>query len=82
MLSDLGSALDIMRDSASQGVLTHAVLGQQGLITEAGYTEQAQSYKTMQDAATQAGNAENNASTFADITGAIKGVAAIATLFA
>src|SRR5580704_13717705 len=38
-----GSALDIMRDSASQGALTHAVLSQQGLITEAGYNEQATS---------------------------------------
>lgn len=76
-----GSALDLLRDSASQGALTHAVLGQQGLITEAGYTEQAQSYKTMQQAAIDAGNAENQASTFADITGAIKGVAAVASLF-
>lgn len=75
-----GSALDILRDSASQGALTHAVLGQQGLITEAGYTEQAQSYKTMQDAATQAGNAENDAADHAYITAGIKGAAAIATL--
>lgn len=79
--AESGSALDILRDSAAQGALTHAVLGQQGLITEAGYKEQAQSYETMQAAATQAGNAENQASTFADITGAIKGVAAIASLF-
>ncbi|WP_369723080.1 hypothetical protein AB8Z38_03065 [Bradyrhizobium sp. LLZ17] len=46
-----GSALDILRDSASQGALTKAVLGQQGLITEAGYQEQADSYKAMADAA-------------------------------
>jgi hypothetical protein len=32
-----GSSLDILRDSASQGAIAHAVLGQQGLITEAGY---------------------------------------------
>jgi hypothetical protein len=75
-----GSALDILRDSASQGALTHAVLGQQGLITEAGYTEQAQSYKTMQDAATAAGNAENDAAGFAQITSGIKMAASIATL--
>lgn len=77
-----GSSLDLLRDSAAQGALTHAVAGQQGLITEAGYQEQAQSYKTMQGAATEAGNAENDAATFSDITGAIKGAAAVATLFA
>jgi hypothetical protein len=33
--SEGGSALDLLRSSASQGALTHAVLGQQGLITEA-----------------------------------------------
>ncbi|MCX7313805.1 MAG: carboxylesterase family protein, partial [Alphaproteobacteria bacterium] len=43
-----GSALDILRDSASQGALTKAVLGQQGLITEAGYREEAKSYDVMQ----------------------------------
>ena len=79
--AESGSALDIMRDSAAQGALTHAVLGQQGLITEAGYNEQAASYKVMQGAANDAGNAENNAATFADITGAIKGMAAVASIF-
>jgi hypothetical protein len=34
-----GSGGDILRDSASQGALSRAVLGQQGLITEAGYKE-------------------------------------------
>jgi len=75
-----GSALDLLRDSASQGALTHAVLGQQGLITEAGYNEQAQSYKIMQGAANDAGNAENSAATFAEISGGIKAIAGIATL--
>lgn len=46
-----GSAGDILRASASQGALNRAVLGEQGLITEAGYTEQANSYRTMQSAA-------------------------------
>lgn len=78
--AESGSALDILRDSASQAALTHAVVGQQGLITEAGYQEQAQSYSIMQNAAIQAGNAENQASTFADISAGIKGVAAVATL--
>jgi hypothetical protein len=79
--AESGSALDLLRDSASQGALTHAVLGQQGLITEAGYNEQAQSYQNMSQAATTAGNAANDASTFADVTGIIKGVAAVASVF-
>ena len=35
----------------SRGALAKAVLGQQGLIPEAGYEEQAQSYQTMASAA-------------------------------
>lgn len=42
-----GSALDIMRESAAQGALTKAVLGQQGLIEEAGYEEQVASFALM-----------------------------------
>jgi len=78
--AESGSALDILRDSAAQGALTHAVIGQQGLITEAGYKEQAESAQNMEAAATQAGNAENQAATFAEITGGIKAVAGLATL--
>jgi hypothetical protein len=55
--------------------------GQQGLITEASYTEQAQSYQNMSKAAKLAANAEDEAATGADITAGIKGAAAIATLF-
>lgn len=76
-----GSALDIMRDTASQGALTKAVGVQQGLISEAGYDEQAKSYQVMSQAAHVAADAENKAADDAMITGAIKGVAAIATLF-
>jgi hypothetical protein len=70
-----------LRESASQGALTHAVASEQGLITEAGYTEQAQSYQTMQQAATAAGNAANDAAGFATATGILKGVAGIASIF-
>jgi hypothetical protein len=76
-----GSALDLLRDSASQGALTKAVAGQQGLITEAGYTEQAQSYQTMARAAQVAADAQDDAASAAGFTAAIKGVASIATLF-
>ncbi len=75
-----GSALDIMRDSASQGALAHAVASQQGLITEEGYKEQAQSYRNMASAAQVAIDAENNASFMSTITGGIKLAASIATL--
>lgn len=42
-----GSAGDLLRDSASQGALAKGVLSQQGVITEAGFDEQAKSYTTM-----------------------------------
>lgn len=80
--AESGSSIDLLRDSAGQAALTHQVVGQQGLITEAGYEEQAQSYQTMSAAATAAGNAENDAATFSDITGAIKGIAGVASLLA
>lgn len=76
-----GSALDLMRDSASQGALTKAVGEQQGLITEAGYDEQSKSFQNMSAAAHVAADAENQAADNAMITGGIKGIAAIATLF-
>lgn len=86
-----GSALDILRDSASQGAMTKAVLGQQGLITEAGYQEQADSYTLMSSAARMAAAGEmdiaNKTEDLANtqgigsfISGAIKGVAAIASI--
>lgn len=84
-----GSSLDILRDSASQGALTKAVAGQQGLIQEAGYDEQAQSYQNLSKAAgiavqedNLAANAADKAAEGADWTAAIKGIAGVATLFA
>lgn len=53
-----GSAEDILRDSASQGALNRAVLTQQGLITEAGYQEQGESYRFMTQASNIAAQAE------------------------
>lgn len=79
-----GSALDLMRDSASQGALTKAVAGQQGLITEAGYTEQAQSYQNLSKAAAfavqqdnLAADAADHAAEGADITAGIKGAGSV-----
>lgn len=76
-----GSALDLMRDSAREGALTHAVTTEQGLITEAGYKEQGDSYRNMSQAAQVAINAENDAADHAWITAGFKGVAAAASLF-
>lgn len=76
-----GSALDLLRDSANQGALAKATLAQQGLITEAGYEEQAQSYQLMSQAANQAASAADKAAQGADISAGIKAVAGIAALF-
>lgn len=80
--AESGSALDIMRESASQGAMARAVTGEQGLIQEAGFREQAQSYRNMAAAAQVAIDAENKAAQGATITGIIKGVGAVASLFA
>jgi hypothetical protein len=72
-----GSALDILRDSAGQGALTKAVAGQQGLITEAGYHEQEESFTNMQQAAILAEQEDKNAASaanFAGVGSAISGV--------
>jgi hypothetical protein len=66
-----GSALDIMRSNAQQGALQQAVTGQQGLITEAGYAEQQQSYNLMAGAANQAAGAEETAAKGEMIEGVI-----------
>lgn len=77
-----GSAIDLLRSSAQQGALTKAVAGQQGLIQEAGYKEQAESYANMSQAATIAGNAENDAAKGSMIGGIIKGIAGVASIVA
>jgi hypothetical protein len=66
-----GSGLDILRASAAQGSLQKAVIGQQGLITEAGYKEQAQSYSLMASAANNAASAENTAAVGSFIAGGV-----------
>ena len=53
-----GSALDILRESASQASLTKSVISQQGLIEEAAYEEQAQSYDLMAKASREAAKAD------------------------
>lgn len=75
-----GSALDLLRDSMSQGALTKAVIGQQGLIEEAGYQEQADSFAIMAKSARLAADAEETAGIGSFISGGVKAVAAVAML--
>jgi hypothetical protein len=76
-----GSALDILRDSASQGALTKAVGSLQGLITEEGFEVQAKNYTAMGAAARLAADAEDNAADGAMWSSAFKGAAAITSIF-
>ena len=75
-----GSALDILRDSAQQGAITRAVGQQQGLVTEAGYNEQQQSYTLMAGAANQAAAAEQEAAKGAKIGAVMQFAGAAASL--
>jgi len=75
-----GSGLDILRESASQGALQQAVIQRQGLITEQGYEEQAQSYRNMESAAQMAIGAENKAAEGAEWSAALKFGAGIISL--
>lgn len=76
-----GTALDLFRDSASQGALTKAVVSQQGLIQEASYEEQAKSYRLMSEAAHLSASASRSASTGATIGGIFKIASAGLSLF-
>jgi hypothetical protein len=78
--AEAGSALDILRDSASQGALQKAVTSEQGLITEAGYKEEQQSYENMANSAVAAGNAEGRAATGDFIAGGVQAIAGMAAL--
>lgn len=94
-LRESGSALDILSASAGQGALERAVLEQQGLITSAGYQEEADVYANMVEASKvaveasklsseghlKAAEAEEDAEMGHYIGGALKGVAAVASLF-
>lgn len=76
-----GSALDLMRDSASQGALSLAVGNLQGLITEEGYQVQARSYTRMAEASRLAAEADENAADASVWSAGFKGAAAVASIF-
>ena len=75
-----GSALDLMRDSASQGALMKAVGAEQGLITEEGYKVQAKNYTDMGQAARMAADSEDRAADNAPLLAGIHVAAAFASL--
>jgi hypothetical protein len=72
-----GSGLDILAESASQGALQRAVIERQGLITEQGYEEQAESYRNMESAADMVASGEKKAAGGADWAAGIQGVAGL-----
>lgn len=76
-----GSALDIMRSSASQGALTRAVLQQQGAITDLGYKEQEESYRKMAEVSRMSADAMDKAAQGADISAGFKFASAVASVF-
>lgn len=76
-----GSAIDLMRDSASQGALVKAVGEQQGLITEEGYKVQAQNYTAMGQASRMAADAEDEAATGSNWAAAFHAVSAVTSIF-
>ena len=75
-----GTALDLLRDSMAQGALTKAAVGQQGLIEEAGYQEQADSFRIMAQSARLAAKSEETAAIGKFISAGINGATAVASL--
>ena len=72
-MAESGSALDLLRSSASQGALTKAIATEQGQITVNAYKEQATQFQSMADAA-------NATSTAQKIGGVIQLAGAAASL--
>jgi hypothetical protein len=79
-LAQSGSAIDLLRSSAQQGATTTAAIGQQGLITEAGYQEQHDSYMNMAAASDAAQAAEKTSGIGSLIAGGLKLAAGIASI--
>jgi hypothetical protein len=75
---------DVMRESAAQGAMQKMVIGQQGLMTEAGYAEQEAAYTNLANYSSSAANKEKEMGALAlggGIAGAaLSGIAAVATV--
>ena len=76
-----GSALDILRSAHQQAGLQTAMTQQQGSITEKGYQEQADSYRVMQQYASDAANSEKSLGSLSEIAGIVGGGLKIASIF-
>jgi hypothetical protein len=79
-LAESGNALDLLRESAQQGATATAALGQQGLINEAGYQEQADAYTNMANAANSAIKGAKLAAIGEEIGAGLKFAGSLATL--
>lgn len=80
-LANSGNSLDILRESAQEGATANAALGQQGLITEAGYKEQQTAYENMASAANVAIEGEKKATLGDEIAGGLKLAGAVVGIF-
>jgi len=69
-----GSAQDIIRGNVQQGAIQKQLVGQQGLITEAGYTEQQQADTTMAAYSSEAAQQEQSLGRTSLIGGIIGGI--------
>jgi len=74
--AEKGSALYLLRMNAQQGSITQSVAERQGLVQQAAYTEQAESYSMMASAANSAASADKTAAIGSFIAGGINLVAA------
>lgn len=80
-----GSAQDILRNNAQQGAIQKQIIGQQGLITEAGYTEQQATDTALAAYTASAAQQESSLGNLAEIGGAVGGalkIGAAAVMFA
>jgi len=75
-----GSAIDEMRDSASQAAIERGVASQQGLIEEAAYQQQADSFNLMAQMKDEAAAADKHAATGAMWGAVLKGVGAVVSI--
>jgi hypothetical protein len=78
---EAGSALDLLRDSATQGALQKALGEQQGVIKQTGYEEQAASYTLMSQAAQMAAQSADKAAGGADLAAGLRFAGAAFSLF-
>lgn len=75
-----GTALDLLRSSASQGALTKAILATKGAITENSYAEQAGLYSGLSSAASSSATGQQIGGVIQAAGGIISGVKALGSI--